>query len=416
MPKVCFYFQLHQPYRLRRYTIFDVGNSENYFAQEQKDDNKKIFKKVSKKSYVPMLSLLLKLVKRHKDFRFALSCSGIFLDQATEFDPKVIRLLQKLSETDQVEFLAETYYHSLASLYSEKEFFDQVKMHEDLLYKLFKKRPTVFRNTELIYSDHIGYLVSEMGYHAMLTEAVDRYLHGKPRTQLFRTNTDNPIPLLLKHAQLSDDIAFRFSNKNWESHPLSSETYVKWLNDYHESELINLFMDFETFGEHQWEDTGIFPFFEHMVEKFLRFSWNSFVTPSQIIKKVTVEKLPAYHVPEPISWADVDRDLTAWRGNELQHDTLRLIYDLEKEIKAKKDDQLLDDWRKLQTSDHFYYMCIKWSADGDVHSYFSPYDSPLDAYTRYSTVLADLKGRLFNKSKIEKLKYQTKFNDGNTKF
>jgi alpha-amylase len=394
MPKVALYFELHQPYRLAEYNIFDVGRNHAYFANDHHDKNQEVFTKVALKSYLPMLSLLLKLVKRHPDFVWAFSCSGVFLDQAEAYAPEVIDLLCQLVETGQVEVLTETYYHSLASLYSPREFFDQVKAHQEKTKQLFGVTPVTFRNTELIYSDEIGALVASLGFQGMLTEAVDRYLHGHSRTQLFSTQLEPKMPLMLKHAQLSDDVAFRFSDKNWVSFPLSADTYVHWLNHYQEHELINLFMDFETFGEHQWSDTGIFDFFEHVVSLFLQYPWNQFVTPGQVMKEVNLKQLPVYHVPQPISWADIDRDLSAWRDNDLQYDTLRLIYELEEQVKAVNDPQLLHDWRKLQTSDHFYYMCIKWSADGDVHSYFSPYDNPMDAYVRFTTVVADLQTRL----------------------
>jgi alpha-amylase len=394
MSKVCLYFELHQPYRLSNFSVFDIGNEQNYFSTKLKDENEEVFVKVANKSYIPMLSLLLQLVKKHPKFVFAFSCSGVFLEQALKYSPEVVTLLKKLVATGQVEVLAETYYHSLSSLYSKEEFFEQVTLHQRMVKKLFGVIPQVFRNTELIYSDQIGELVAEMGFSGMLTEAVDRYLDGQSRTQLFSSYTKHRIPLMLKHAQLSDDIAFRFSDKNWQSYPLNAETYVHWLNDYQEHEYINLFMDFETFGEHQWEDTGIFSFFEHVVSRFLEFDWNQFVTPSQVMSQVDATRLPFYKVSQPISWADIDRDLSAWRDNDLQHDTLRSIYALESQIKKTKDAQLLEDWRRLQTSDHFYYMCIKWSNDGDVHAYFSPYRDPMDAYVRWTTVFADIQSRL----------------------
>lgn len=407
MPKICMYLQLHQPYRLADYSVFDLGlqqeHGKTYFRDES-DHNREIFLKVANKSYRPMLSLLLRLVHEEPEFRFALSCSGVFLDQAMEFAPDVIHLLQELARTDQVEFLAETHYHSLAALYSEQEFRHQVQKHERLVYELFGRRPVIFRNTELIYNNYIAWQVMQLGYEGILTEAVDRHLHGRSRTQLYASNTgDKKIPVMLKHAQLSDDIAFRFSDKNWLQHPLHADTYLEWLSDYWEHEVVNLFMDFETFGEHQWEDTGIFSFFEHMVKGFLHHhrarEWSSFITPSMELRpaKKNVHDLPIYHVEQPISWADVNRDLSAWRDNSLQWDTLRKIYTLEQQILATNDDSLIEDWRRLQTSDHFYYMCIKWSADGDVHAYFSPYDDPHDAYTRYATVVADLQGRLLGR-------------------
>ncbi|MEO8581085.1 MAG: glycoside hydrolase family 57 protein [Patescibacteria group bacterium] len=394
MPKVSLYFELHQPYRLAPYSIFEVGRNHEYFSTKSHDSNREVFTKVALKSYIPMLSLLLNLTKQYKEFVWAFSCSGIFLEQAETYVPEVLDLLQELLRTRQVEVLAETYYHSLASLYSSQEFFQQVDLHSKKIVEFFGVKPTVFRNTELIYSDAIASLVGEMGYTGILTEAVDRYLEGQKRTQLFSSYSAKRLPLMLKHSQLSDDIAFRFSDKSWVSYPLKAETYVHWLNEYQQNEIVNLFMDFETFGEHQWGETGIFDFFQHVVHQFIQYEWNQFVTPSQAMQLTDARKLPLYKVAEPISWADIDRDLSAWRDNELQHDTLRLIYELESQVKATNDKQLLHDWRKLQTSDHFYYMCVKWSADGDVHAYFSPYENPMDAYVRFTTVLADIQSRI----------------------
>ncbi len=406
MPQVCFYFQLHQPYRLEPFEVFDVGSDIDYFG-ERTDHNKLIFKKVANKSYIPMLSLLLDLINMDYGLRITLSASGVFLEQAKKFEPRVISLLKKLAETGQVEFLAETYYHSLASLYSPSEFQAQVDLQMKLLKELFNVTPTVFRNTELIYSNKVADLVYQSGFKGILTEAVDRYLGNRNRTQVFQSYTKNPLPLLLKHAPLSDDIAFRFSDKNWSMFPLHAEKYVDWLHDYYNEDIINLFMDFETFGEHQWEDTGIFDFFSEVVSQLSRSDNVVFTTPSQLIDQVKeVEQLPVYDVPQPISWADIDRDLTAWTGNQLQQDTLRLIYSLEDKIRTTHppkelrsfsragSSSLIDTWRKLQTSDHFYYMCTKWAADGDVHAYFSPYDSPWEAYNRYTAVLADFIGKI----------------------
>lgn len=395
MSKICLYFELHQPYRLEETSIFSIGSKQNYFDNTKDENNRKIFQKVARKSYVPMLQLLYTLIKRHENFVFTFSTSGVFLDQAQQYAPLVIELLQKLVKTGQVEVLSETYYHSLASLYSPSEFSKQVALHTHKIEELFSVTPTVFRNTELIYSNEIGQMIEDMGYTGSITEAVDRYLLGRKRTQVFAGKTSNQLPLLLKHAQLSDDVAFRFSQKSWVSYPLTAEKYLEWIQVYGEEELLNLFMDFETFGEHQWKDTGIFEFFEKFVTLFLQQAWNGFVTPSQVFSTLSSKtQLPIYDVPEPISWADVDRDLTAWRDNAFQTDTLRLIYELEEKVLAHKDKQLLSDWRLLQTSDHFYYMCTKWSQDGDVHAYFSPYDSPFEAYRRYTIVLADLQERM----------------------
>ncbi|MBD3250778.1 MAG: polysaccharide deacetylase family protein [Candidatus Pacebacteria bacterium] len=429
MPQICLYFQLHQPYRLQQYNVFDLGGSQSYFEapiNTQQATNKQIFQKVAAKSYTPMLGLLQKLLERHLDFNLALSCSGVFLEQAQHYSPQVINQLKQLADTGRVEFLAETYYHSLAFLYSSEEFKTQVNKHQQLIKHLFNQQPQVFRNTELIYSNYIGQFAAELGFIGSLTEAVDRYLDGREKTQVFASASSQPIPLLLKHALLSDDVAFRFSDRSWNWHPLQAEQYLDWIEVYPEEQFVNLFMDFETFGEHQWADTGIFQFFEKFVELFLIKEWNRFVQPTEVFSryaydqtvskgqlaspnssktinsnqkvnqdnKLLISKLPVYDVPEYISWADLDRDLTAWNGNQLQRDALRALYQLQEPVLQSGDQKLIEDWRRLQTSDHFYYMCTKWSADGDVHAYFSPYDSPLEAYRRYSVVLADLRQRL----------------------
>jgi alpha-amylase len=397
MPQICFYFQLHQPYRLSNYNVFDLDNQSDYFSA----DNELIFKKVSDKSYRPMLTLLLQLVKLHPRFKFSLSCSGVFLEQALAFDPFVIELLQALVKTGQVELLAETYYHSLASLYSKAEFKHQVKKHLEMLKSNFDYIPTVFRNSELIYNNYVAEQVEEMGFTGILTEAVDRYLHGRERTKLYASYTQKPLPVLLKHAPLSDDIAFRFSNKAWSEHPLTVDKYLKWVEIYPEDHLVNLFMDFETFGEHQWEETGIFLFFEKFIEEFLQKQYNSFVTPSEALIDIEVKSLPVYDVPDPISWADIDRDLTAWVDNDLQIDTITKVYQLEETVLKTENPDLIEKWRRLQTSDNFYYMCTKWANDGDVHAYFSPFESPYEAYRHFSIVLADLIIKIDSKNQPE---------------
>lgn len=399
MPQLCLYLHLHQPYRLRSYQIDEIGNDSIYFAASD-DANKEVFTKVAKKSYYPMLSLLQKLLETVPEFTFSLSITGVFLEQAQQFEPGVLELLQNLVKTGRCEILSETYHHTLASIYSDSEFVRQVNQHKALLGELFAYTPTIFRNTELVYSNDIAKVVASMGFAGMLTEGVDRILQGRERTQLYYSVGQESLPLLLKHAQLSDDVAFRFSDKNWNHYPLSAETYLDWVEVYSEHEIVNLFMDFETFGEHQWEDTGIFSFFEQFVRDFVQKDWNTFVTPSSAIavNRVSADKIPPdrrYDVPQPISWADVDRDLSAWLENAFQQDCLQQLYGLEENVLMTQDEQIINDWRRLQTSDHFYYMCTKWSADGDVHAYFSPYRDPFEAYRRYSVVLADFKHRLW---------------------
>lgn len=396
MPKVAFYFFLHQPYRLANLSILDLDNNQPYFATSDYDQNREVMLKVAEKSYRPMLNLLLHLVEHYPQFKFSFSTSGTFLEQAMEFCPDVIELLQKLANYhSQVEILAETYYHGLTGLYSESEFSAQIKMHQDLIQKLFQRRAKVFRNTEMIYNNYLAWQIGRLGFTGALTEAVDRLLDGQSRTQIWRSQSDPSIKLMLKHAQLSDDIAFRFSDKNWSQWPLTAEKYLHWLSNYYPHEIIGLFMDFETFGEHQWESTGIFDFFNSLVAQAVKKESLTFTTPSLEFAAIKDEsKLPLYKVEAPISWADTDRDISAWRSNILQEDTLQQIFSLEKDVLKTKDEKIIEDWRKLLTSDHFYYMCTKYWADGDVHSYFSAYSSPFEAYQRFCLVLADLKQRV----------------------
>ena len=398
MSQVCWYFQMHQPWRLRPYGLFEIGQKHDYFETEKSLDfaNQRVLNKVAEKSYRPMLQLLAKLVKQYPSFRFTLSLSGVMLEQLQQFAPDLVVLLQQLVASGQVELLGETYYHSLAGLYDPEEFAEQVEQHRQVIQRVFGVRPRIFRNTELIYTDDIAQQVEKLGFQAMLAEGADHVLRGRPPTRLYHAPHSPNFPLLLKHYQLSDDVAFRFSERSWAGWPLTAEKYAHWLTaPFANNELINLFMDFETFGEHQWEDAGIFPFFEQLTHLLSQQENLRFVTPSEVI---------AHHQPqdvfssaEPVSWADVDRDITAWVGNPMQHDVIRLMYELGQAVKAAKNQKLLQDWRRLQTSDHFYYMCTKWAADGDVHAYFSPYGSPYDAYVNFNNVLADVKGRVEKK-------------------
>ncbi len=395
MPKLCWYFQVHQPWRLRRYSLFEIGQEHDYFSTPDDLDfaNQRVLSKVAAKSYWPMFRLLDHLLRTYPDFRFALSFSGVVLEQIQAFEPSLLLLIQHLVASGRVELLAETYYHSLASLYSPVEFRRQVEQHAALIWKLFGVRPLVFRNTELVVSNEIARQVAALGYLGLLAEGADRILWGRQPTHLFAAPTAPRLPLLLKHYRLSDDIAFRFGQSSWESWPLTAEKYLHWLTaPFYPDELVNLFMDFETFGEHQWEATGIFPFFEQVIAGLSRSDRAEFLTPTQVVERFPI--VDTYDAPDPVSWADTDRDLTAWIGNPLQHDVLRVLYDLESAVLAQGDLVLTEDWRRLQTSDHFYYMCTKWASDGDVHAYFSPYGSPYDAYVNYNNVLADFRGRI----------------------
>lgn len=406
-PSICFYFQVHQPYRLRDLRITDVGamNGNGYFDEEK---NRAIFRKVAEKCYLPANARILNLLNTYPDFHVSYSLSGVFLDQCREYGKDVLASFQALAKTGRVEFLAETYYHSLSCLFSLEEFCAQVEKHADTIEELFGTRPSVFRNTELVYSNEIAHVVRLLGFKGILAEGADHILHGRtpnvpyapPKFRLpkgyektiarhrIHPTSQRDIRILLKNYRLSDDIAFRFGNRTWPSYPLHADTFAKWAKDSG-GHSINLFMDYETFGEHQWADTGIFEFLSAL-PFFFREAGLSTKTPSGVIRAWGKRGCDTLDAHNHVSWADIERDLSAWRGNHLQEAALAGIYALESQIKASGNDALLETWRKLLTSDHFYYLCTKYWSDGDVHKYFSPYESPYEAYRRYSHAVADL--------------------------
>jgi alpha-amylase len=395
MVSICMYFQVHQPYRIRKYTIFDIGKNSDYFGDWEKETagNKFIIEKVAKKCYLPTNKVLLELLEQHPEFKFAFSFSGVLLEQLEEFAPEVLESFKKLIATGRVEVLSETYYHSLAFLYSKGEFREQVKLHRELIERLFGVTPTVFRNTELSYSNEVAQETERMGYKGVLSEGVDRILKWRSPNFPYRAPGTNKIKVLLKNYKLSDDIAFRFSEQSWKEWPLTVPKYSQWINSINgNGQTLNLFMDYETFGEHQWEHSGIFEFLRHLPGEILQHPDNDFKTPSEVID--TYETVGTYDAPHLTSWADIERDLSAWIGNEIQTSALKKIYELGHKVLQTKDKELIHKWRKLQTSDHFYYMCTKYFADGDVHKYFNPYDSPYDAFISFMNVTQDLELRL----------------------
>ena len=397
---VCFYFQVHQPDRLRQFRFFDIGNDYHYL-----DDfaNRTIVRRIADRCYLPMNDLLLDLIRQHKGaFRVAFSISGVAIEQFQKYTPDVIDKFKALSDTGCVEFLAETYSHSLASLASTSEFKKQVKQHSELIKSVFGVKPTTFRNTELIYSDAIGATVSEMGYSAMLSEGAKHVLGWKSPDFVY-TNAINPrLKLLLRNFNLSDDIAFRFSNRSWGEWPLTAGKYASWVcAALEKGDVVNLFMDYETFGEHQKASTGIFDFMKALPGELLS-RGVEFVKPSEVVVKH--QPVAPLHVPFPISWADEERDTSAWLGNELQEEAFNKVYALESDTLKTKDDKLVSIYRKLQESDHFYYMCTKFFSDGSVHSYFNPYDTPYEAFINYMNVLSDFELRVVEKLKEKKSK------------
>jgi len=381
MASVCFYFQVHQPHRLRRYTIFD--HDSNYFDDFK---NAEICRKVASKCYLPANLLLLELIGKYRGkFKVSFSITGVLLEQLQLYAPQVLTSFRELAATGCVEFLAETYHHSLSFLYSRDEFIEQIKAHQQIVRQLFGQRPSVFRNTELIYNNALADLVEQIGgFDAILTEGSPNFVYRPPN--------HSRLKLLLKNYRLSDDIAFRFSNRAWNQWPLRADKFASWINAVNGNGfVVNLFMDYETFGEHQWEDTGIFNFMRHLPEEILKHPHNDFKTPSEVV--AAYDAVDVIDVPYTISWADIERDLSAWLGNAMQQSALGELYKLESKVKSTNDQDIVTDWRKLQISDHFYYMCTKWFADGDVHKYFNPHNSPYDAYINFMNVVDNLNSR-----------------------
>jgi alpha-amylase len=390
MPSVCFYFQVHQPLRLRRYSVFDTDR--HYFDDHH---NAEVIRKVANKCYLPGNRVMLETIRGHEGrFKIAFSISGVSLEQFERHAPQVIDSFRELAATGCVEFLAETYHHSLAFVYSHHEFREQVELHRQKVKSLFDQEPRVFRNTELIYNNEVGTFIGHMGFDGVLTEGADHVLGLHSPNLAYKPPGASKIRLLLKNYRLSDDIAFRFSNRAWEQWPLTAEKFARWVNQINgHGTVCNLFMDYETFGEHQWADTGIFDFLRHLPAEVLRASSeNDFVTPSEAIDRY--EPAGELDVPQMISWADTERDLSAWIGNAMQSNALHELYKMEAALRKKADEDLLTDWRRLQTSDHFYYMSTKHWADGQVHQYFSPYESPYDGYINFMNVLDNVQTRL----------------------
>ena len=383
---ICLYFQVHQPNRLRLYRFFDIGKDSHYY-----DDfaNRTILRRVAQKCYLPMNALLLELIEANKgSFKVAFSISGSVLEQFDRYAPEVIESFRKLAQTGCVEFLSETYYHSLASLQSPVEFKNQVLKHKAAIEHYFGVTPKAFRNTELIYSDAIGEMVYDLGFKTMLTEGAKHVLGWKSPNFLYSCAQAPSLKLLLKNSSLSDDIAFRFSDRNWSDWPLTSEKYLSWLKSAAQNdEIVNLFMDYETFGEHQKAASGIFDFMRFFPEVVIGDGEFEFVTPTQAAKKH--RPVAELDVMDPISWADEERDVTAWLGNELQNDAFNKLYDQEEKLALLDDEALWADFGHLQESDHFYYMCTKFFSDGAVHKYFNPYDTPYEAFINYMNVLSD---------------------------
>lgn len=393
MTSVCIYFQAHQPFRLRRFWPDDRSGFFRYFDERS---NKEIFERVARKCYIPTNQLLLDLLDRCEgEFRFSLSVTGTLLEQCELWGKDALEGFRQMAETGSVEFLDESFYHSLSSLFDDKtEFIEEIKEHRELMFDLLGVKPQVFRNTELLYNNTIAELVSDLGYRAILTEGADHMLDGRSPNVLYRAKGSG-LPIIFRNYKLSDDIGYRFSARWWEGYPLTAEKWASWASGIKE-DCVNIFMDYETFGEHQWEETGIFSFLEKLPEEVLR-TQLSFNTPIELVKKYS----PVAEIDigdfSTISWADMERDTSAWLGNDMQRRCFEEIKLLEPFVRKTGDSEILRIWKHLLTSDHYYYMCTKWLGDGDVHSYFSVHSTPFDAAVNFMAVLMDFKAQVFRK-------------------
>ncbi len=389
MASICMYFEVHQPIRLNRFSVFNIGNKDSNLSYFDRNLNQQIFEKVARKCYIPTNNLLLDLINRHDGkFKVSFSLTGTFIEYCQQFIPELIDSFKELFKTGSVDMIEETYYHSLSSLYDNmNEFEEQVKMHNSMIKKLFNYYPRVFRNTEAIYDNRIAKKVEEMGYKGIITEGTEKILSWRSPNYIYKpVNSD--IKVLLRNYTLSDDVGFRFSAKFWKDHPLTADKFAHWIN-CNEGNLVNLFMDYETFGEHHWEDTGIFKFLEHLPAEAFKHKNLDFVTVSEAVERY--EPVGVIDVPSAISWADEDRDVSTWLGNDMQMACFNELKTIGNKLKEIGNKELIDTWRRLQTSDHLYYVSTKGLQDGDVHAYFSPYDGPYDGFINYMNILQDLK-------------------------
>jgi len=367
------------------YNFFQIGKDHFY---ENDALNKQILQKIAANCYLKTNALLLDLIHKHPSFNIAFSISGMALQQFELYQPEVLASFQELAKTGNVEFIAETYYHSLASLYNVEEFEFQVNKHDAAIYAYFGQKPVTFRNTELIYDNAMAKIAEQMGYKTILTEGVDRILKGRGPHCIYNAPHTSHIKVLLRDYELSDDIAFRFGDKNWVDYPITVEKFVDKLQKLEVSaETVNLFIDYETFGEHQPESSGIFSFLKAFVTECIDKQHYTFYSPKQISENLEANN--EFFVADFISWADSERDLSAWLSNSMQYEALHKIYAMRNDILKTKNADLIQMWSRLQTSDHFYYMCTKYWADGDIHKYFSPFNSPYDAYIFYMNILSD---------------------------
>lgn len=390
MTDVCFYFQVHQPNRLRRIQSF---RSPEGFDYEDGPRNRAILDRASAKCYLPANEAVLEMIRKTDGwFRVAYSLSGVFLEQLERMRPDVLDSFRALAATGSVEFLDETYYHSLAGLWDDPtEYIAQIGEHRAAMRRLLGQEPTVFRNTELIYDDRIAAVVESLGYEAILTEGTHRILGSRSPGHVYRPSREGArLRVLLKNYGLSDDVAFRFSTRSWPGFPLTAEKYARWLGAA-SGDTVNLFLDYETFGEHQWRETGIFEFLRALPSAVRREGGLDFALPAEVARRHPVAG--GVSAPQAISWADEERDVSAWLENDMQRHCFDELRSLAPLVRETADPALLHAWRLLQTSDHLYYCSTKGMADGGIHAYFSPYDSPYLAFINLKNAISDLRGK-----------------------
>lgn len=391
MPSVSFYFQVHQPYRLKKYTIFDAEHDQHYFDEQK---NREIMQKVAHKCYLPTNKLLLEMIHQyHGKFRVAFSLTGTAIEQFAKYAPEVLASFRQLALTGCVEFMAETYAHSISSLFDEAEFSAQIKKHNELMLDHFDYQPVTFRNTELLYANRVAALVGNLGYKAVLAEGAEHLLGWRSPNFVYTPAGSPQVKLLLRNGKLSDDISYRFSNKVWAEYPLTAAKYASWISQVNGAgDVVNVFMDYETFGEHHAKESGIMDFLKHVPGEILKNADNSFLLPREVAEKYA--SVGEIDCPAYTSWADSQKDASAWLGNNMQHDAARAMYQLLKDVRQAHNKHLLEDWRKLSAADHLYYISTKGLSDGDVHKYFSPYKTPYDAFINLMNVLENMRKRL----------------------
>ena len=390
MPSICFYFEVHQPFRLNHFSVFNIGNTSDFYSTYfDQRLNQKIFEKVARKCYLPTNNLILDLIRKYDGkFRVSYSLTGTFVEYCEKYLPELLDSFKELFKTGAVDLIEETYFHSLSGLYDDlNEFEEQVKMHRQMIRRTFNYKPKVFRNTEAIYDNRIAQKIADLGYKGIITEGAEKILGWRSPNFIYKPVNAN-LKVLLRNYKLSDDVGFRFSARNWPGFPLTADKYANWMSNSF-GDVINLFMDYETFGEHQWVETGIFEFLKHLPDEVLKHDNLDFATVSEAVERY--DAVGDIDSPWAISWADEDRNVSTWLGNNMQIACFNELKDIGRKLKRKGDKDLLYIWRLLQTSDHLYYISTKGFEDGTVHAYFSPYDIPYDGFINYMNILQDLK-------------------------